>query len=212
MANPKDDASTNIATVAANFAKDATAEAAKLRKTRLDLQKKGTKDAKNAGQTADDEIPVITFAVGQGKTSGVRTPAEQAQLLIAGSSKVCWSAHMSDKARDLIMKLDGKVNWDAKKAFGEDFASFKKKWGELLKKHGLKNAAGGDGWPSWDEFHVELPDAKISLTDQRAGACIDEYVRLTRQESKKQNAEFEKTYGKLIEYYTKKYTPKQAGQ
>jgi hypothetical protein len=203
MGDPKDDASTDIDTVAGKFAKDVTAEAEKLRKARLDAQKKAGGDAKK-----QPAVPVVTFSVGASKTSKSRTPKEQAELLSGGSTQVCWSAHMADKARDLIMKVDGKVSWEPKDAFDDDFDTFKKKWGEAMKKNGLKNAGGGDGWPSWDEFHVELPDSKVAQSDARATACIAEYARLTREEGKKQNPKFEKDYAKLLEPYLAKYEKK----
>jgi hypothetical protein len=151
---------------------------------------------------------VVTFVVGDRKGNKSRTPKEQAELLVGGSTQVCWSAHMADKARDLHMKVDGKISWEPKDAFGDDFDAFKKKWGEAMKKNGLKNAAGGDGWPSWDEFHVELPDSKVSRTDERATACIAEYARLTREDGKKQNAKFEKEYAKLLQPHLAKYEKK----
>lgn len=226
MAAAKDDASTDIESLVKDFAKDMTSEAEKLRKARLEQQKKdeaaakkeaekkaaASKDKKPADKKAADKkpepVPEVTFSLSPTKESKSRTPAEQAELVVAGSTKVCWSAHMADKARHVLMKVDGKVAWDAKKAFGADFDAFKKKWGEVMKKYGLKNAAGGDGWPTWDEFHLELPNAKIARSDERACACLDEYARLTRKDGKKQNAGFEKDYEKLLKPYIDKYAKK----
>ena len=112
---------------------------------------------------------------------------------------------MADKARHVMMKVDGKVSWSPKPAFGDDFDAFKKKWGEVMKKHGLKNAAGKDGWPTWDEFHLELPASKIGRSDSRAKACLDEYARLTRIDGKKKNTSFESKYGKLLKSAIEKY-------
>lgn len=223
MPAAKDDATTDIESLVKDFAKDMTAEADKLRKARLEQQKKDEAAAKKEAEKAKADKkpadkkaaekkvvppPEVTFALSPTKESKSRTPAEQAELLVAGSTKVCWSAHMADKARHVLMKVDGKVAWEAKKAFGEDFEAFKKKWGEVMKKYGLKNAAGGDGWPTWDEFHLELPNAKVARTDERACACLDEYARLTRKEGKKQNADFEKTYAKLLKTFVEKYEKK----
>lgn len=210
MANPKDDASTNIDSIASSFAKLMTAEAAKLRQSALDKQ------AKAGGDQA--KIPVVTFEVNTSvdKTTGVRTPAEQAVFVSKGTSNVCWSAHMSDRARDVIMKVDGKRSWqDLEDAFGDDscgpgtnFDTFKKKWVEVRRSLGLKDAGGGDTWFDKDPFHVELPDAKISRTDERAKACLEEYARLTREKKQRQNPGFEKTYAKLLEPYLKDYEKK----
>jgi hypothetical protein len=209
MANPKDDASTNIDSLASNFAKQMTAEAAKLRQSALDKQAKSG-DGQNAAK-----VPVITFEVNTSadKSSGARTPAEQAVFVSKGTSNVCWSAHMADRARDIIMKVDGKRSWqDLEDAFGDDvcgpgtnFDTFKKKWVEVRRNFGLKDAGGGDTWFDSDPFHVELPDSKVSRTDERAKACLQEYARLTREKGQRKNPGFEKTYAKLLGPYLKDY-------
>jgi hypothetical protein len=212
MANPKDDASTNVDTVASNFAKQMTAEAAKIRKAAMD------KLAKDGGEQSGAKIPVVTFEVSTSadKTSGMRTPAEQAALVSKGTSSVCWSAHMADRARDVIMKVDGKRSWqDLEDAFGDDscgagtsFDLFKKKWVEVRKSFGLKDAGGGDTWFDSDPFHVELPDSKVSRTDERAKACLEEYARLTREKNQRKNPTFERSFAKLLEPYFKDYEKK----
>jgi hypothetical protein len=207
MGNLKDDDSSNVETLVKNFAKDMTGEAAKLRKARLEKQKKdqgGAKD-KAGKKSAPASVPVVTFSLSQNKQSKSRTPAEQAQEVAKGKSWVCWGAHMADKARHVLMKVDGKVSWDAAKALGEDFKTFKDKWGQVMKKYGLKNFKGGDGWGAGDEFHLELADSKMSRTDDRALACLDEYARLTREKGQKQNAKFEKEYEKELKPYIEKY-------
>ena len=204
MAQPKDDSSTDIEAKVKAFAKDMTACAEKIRAARLkskasDAAKKDKKDKKDA------DPPVVTFSMSGNKKSKSRTPAEQAKEVSDGKSYVCWSSHMADKARHVLMKVDGKASWDAKKAFGDDFAEFKKKWGELMKKHDLKNAAGKDGWPSWDEFHLELDNSKMKETHERAQACLDEYARMTRKDGKKKNTKFEKDYAKDLKALFEKY-------
>lgn len=194
MAGLKDDASTDIDKKVKDFAKDMTSELVKIRKS---------KKAETGSGAAS--VPVVTFKLSTTKVSKSRTPAEQAALVVKGSTKVCWSSHMADKARHVLMKVDGKISWDAKKALGDDFETFKKKWGAVMKKHGLKNAAGKDGWPSWDQFHLELPDSKVARTNERAKSCLEEYARLTRKDSKKINSSFEKKYGKLLKSYIAKY-------
>lgn len=154
-------------------------------------------------------IPVVTFSLSGNAISKERTPEQQAELLIDRSTKVCWSAHMANQARHVLMRVDGKYSDDLKKAFGKDFGAFKKKWADLMLKHGLKNAAGKDGYPTWDEFHLELPEGKVDRTDDRAQACLDEYVRLTREEDRTKNVTFEKKYSKLLKPHIKKYEKKQ---
>ncbi len=105
---------------------------------------------------------------------------------------------MADKARHVIMKVDGKTSWDPKKTFGEQFSAFKKAWGAAMKSNDLKNAKGGDGWYDGDSFHLELADSKIAKTDARVDACFEEYVRLTRNMGWNKNEKFEKAYAKEL--------------
>src|SRR5262249_25125953 len=124
------DESSKIEAKVKSFAKDLTDEVAELRKARLEKQKKSQGTDKKSKQAS---VPVVTFSLSQNKESKVRTPAEQALQVANGKSWVCWGSHMVDKARHVLMKVDGKVSWDAKKALGEDFEAFKKTWGELMK-------------------------------------------------------------------------------
>ena len=212
MASPKDDASTDIEALTKKFAEDMTAECASLRKKRLSLAKKDAKDAKpdpKKDPKKAAEPPVITFVFDPSKATQARTPAEQARQVVANRSWVCWGAHMADKARHVMMKVDGKVNWEPKKALGDDFDAFKKAWTSTMKKHGLKNANGKDGWYDGDAFHLELADSKIAKTDDRVKACFEEYARLSRQENKGKNDSFETAYAKDLKTYLEKYTPKE---
>ena len=200
MADPKDDDSTDIEAKVEAFAKDMTKCAETLRKAR-ETSAKGTKDE-------GKKIPVVKFSMSKNKVSKSRTPAEQAKEVVGGKSYVCWSSHMADKARHVLMTVDGKASWEPKEAFGDDFDQFTKEWGAAMKKHGLKNAEGNDGWPSWDEFHLELPESKMSTGDKRAQACLDEYAKLTRKDGKKQNKKFEDKYKKLLQPHIDKYEKK----
>jgi hypothetical protein len=206
----KDDASTDIEPLTKAFAADMTEACAVLRKARLAAAKKGddkgAKDKKDNKKSA--EPPVVVFSLDPNKATKGRTPAEQAEQIVANRSWVAWGAHMADKARHVIMKADGKVTWDAKKTMDEDFEAFKKKWGDAMKSNGLKNYKGADGWGPGDEFHLELSDSKMAKTDERVIACLDEYARLSRQEGKGKNEKFEKDYAKLIAPYIKKYEKK----
>jgi hypothetical protein len=204
MAADKDDASTDIEALTKSFAVDMTDACAVLRKARMAQGKKDPKkDPKKAAEPA-----VVVFALDPNKATKGRTPAEQAEQVVAGRSWVCWGAHMADKARHVIMKADGKVTWKPKETMGDDFDAFKKKWAEVMKSKGLKNAKGGDGWYDGDEFHLEMADSKLAKTDERVVACLDEYARLSRQENQGKNEKFEKDYAKLLEPYLKKYEKK----
>jgi hypothetical protein len=205
-ANLKDDASTDIEALVKGFAKDVTAEVEKLRNARLEKQKR---DQEASKKSTPASVPVVTFDMSPAKESSVRTPAQQAQEVIEKQSNVCWGAHMSDKARHVRMKVDGKLDFDYVKALGEDFNAFKKKWGEVMKNYKLKNYTGTDGWAEGaDKFHLELPESRISRSGERALACLDEYARLTREEGKKKNEKFEKKYTNLLKPYVEKYEKK----
>jgi len=213
MASPKDDASTDIEALVKKFAGDMTSECDKLRKARGEKAKKeAEKASKDPKAKKDDkkptDPPLITFALDPSGVTKCRTPAEQAAQVVAGRSLVCWGAHMADKARHVIMKSDGKVTWEPKKAMGDDFDAFKKSWASTMSRHGLKNANGKDGWYEGDAFHLELADSKIARSDERVKACFEEYTRLSRKENKGKNEKFEKDYAKDLKPYLEKYTPK----
>lgn len=213
MAGAKDDASTDIEALTKAFAADMTAACATLRKARMESNKKAAdktakdkKDDKKKDDKKAADPPEVTFILDPNSATKCRTPAEQAAQVVSGRSDVCWSSHMADKARHVIMKADGKVTFDYKKTMGDDFDAFKKKWGEVMKAKGLKNFKTGDGWAEGDAFHLEMADSRISKTDDRVKACLDEYARLSRQEKGgKKNTSFEKTYAGLLKEYLAKY-------
>jgi len=215
MPDPKHDASTDIEKLVISFPKDMTEEAEKIQETRLgSTEKEDKQQAGRAGKEAA-KVPTVTFSLSPNTKSIFRTPAQQAAELARGpgATMVCWGAHMSDKARHVLIKIDGGTNYKddekaAAKAFGEEFGTFKTKWGLVMRKYGLKNKAGGDGWAPGDPFHLELPGAKISRTSERANACLDEYARLTRVEGEKPNKPFEEKFAKLLAPHIKKYEKK----
>lgn len=207
----KDDASTDIEALVKDFAKDMTAEVEKLRNARLEKQKKDQDTIKNPAskKSTPASVPVVTFDLSPAKESSVRTPAQQAQEVVQKQSNICWSAHMSDKARHVRMMVDGKLDFDYVKALGEDFNAFKKKWGELMWKYNLRNVTGDPGWTEEnDKSHLELPGSKISRSHERSLACLDEYARLTREKGKDKNEKFEKKYADLLKPYIEKYEKK----
>ncbi len=143
-------------------------------------------------------MPGVTFAVSPNRSSSFRTPAEQAQEVVARRSHVCWGAHMSDKARHILPRVDGRAITDGdefERLLGSHLSGFTTLWASELRFNGLRDAGGGTTWfkseKLHDQLHVELPDAKIDQTNARAEACVDEYARLLQVEGKSQNHAFE---------------------
>jgi hypothetical protein len=205
----KDDASTEIVRLTLSFAEDMTKACAKLRKARMETmaadEKKGDKKD-NKKKTA--EPPVVTFELEDTPITKSRTPEEQARQLVLKKAWVCWSAHMADKARHVLMKADGKKTWEPKKIMGEDFDAFKKKWAEAMKSNGLRNWEGEDGWGEGDAFHLEIPDGKVPYADERAATCMIQYAYLTREKGQPKNDRFEKKHGSKLAPYLKQYEKK----
>src|SRR5262245_29551467 len=205
----------DIESLVKSFAKDMDKVCADLRKARMEQNKKDAekakKDPKKDDKKKDDkkDPPVVTWALDPTKVTKERTPEEQAAEVAAGRSWVCWSSHMAGSARHVIMKVDGKVSWEPKKTMGDDFNDFKKGWGDVMKRYGLKNYKGGDGWADGDEFHLELPDSKMDKSDKRVGQCFEEYAKLTRKDGKAKNEKFETEYAKDLEKYLAPYAKKE---
>lgn len=206
MAGLKDDDSTGIEKAVKAFAKDMSTAATDLLKQQEEDKKSGDKAKAKPGKKAAPSK--IEFTMDPNAATKSRTPAEQAAEVAAGRSWVCWGAHMADKARHVIMKVDGKISWEPKKVFDDSFNDFKKAWAKAMKDNKLKNAEGKDGWYDGDSFHLELDDSKIDKTDERVAACLEEYVDLTRNKGKKQNDTFEKKYAKDLKPYIDKATKK----
>lgn len=234
----KDDASTSIDSIAAAFAKDLTDEALAIQITRLDkdwLAKNTLAPSLNSLINIANSVrqgvgappiptmkplygpvdaPDLTFSVSQNKNSKVRTPAEQAEQVAAGRSWVCWSSHMSDKARHILIKSAGKPIHEIRdlklvlRRLDWKFEEFKDRWVALLKKHDLLNYKAKLAWGDGDEFHVEMPDSKLEQSDVRAQSCLAEYARLTRQNGHAKNAKFEKGYSALLKPHVDKYETK----
>lgn len=148
----------------------------------------------------------ITFSMSKNQASVVRTPEEQAAEVQKGKSWTCASSHMSDRARHVILKIGSKSYYGLSEAkeLKSFQAEFKKAFGDAMKKAGLKNFKGVDGYASGDEFHLELPDSKLKATDSRVTACFAEYARLTRTDGKAKNDAFEKEFSDEIEKAAKK--------
>ncbi|MBL4807658.1 MAG: hypothetical protein JKY31_10265 [Rhodobacteraceae bacterium] len=171
------------------------------------LYKKLLADAKKEGE----EFPKVTFALGQGSNTKLRSPEKQAEGVILKNTKVCWSAHMVDKARHVNTTVNGSLaNKKSTRAslLGDHLGDYKKNWIAGLKKAKIRSAGGGLKYIDWDGPHVELPDSKPSKTDPLVLKCLDEYARLTRKSGKKKNASFEKKNKTRLESYFKKYEKK----
>jgi hypothetical protein len=196
----KDDASTDIEKRTKSFMADMTKACAKLREARLVAN-----ESEKSGDKKSADPPVITFAFDPNQVTKFRTPAEQARELVDGNTDVCWSSHMADKARHVIMKADGKLTWKPKPTMGKDFDAFKKAWATAMRSNGLKNAKGTDGWYDRDAFHFELPASKLRKSDERAKACLQEYVRLTREAGEEKNETFEDKHPRELAPFLKKY-------
>ncbi len=209
MASGADDSSTDIDKRAGRFCRDMEGAWADFKKTKGTKDKKSSKADEASKDATPAEIPTLTFSVSKNSSSNSRTPKQQAAEVAAGRSSVCWSAHMSDKSRHILMTVDGKAVTDSakvEKLLGDYFDDFTSTWGMELKTCGLVNYRGRDGWGgAGDGFHVELPESKISQTDERAVACMEEYARLTREDGKKKNDKFEREYASSLKGILKKY-------
>lgn len=148
----------------------------------------------------------VRFKISQNKKAKCRTAKQQAEAVLKGGSWVCWGAHMSDKARHVIMSVEGTAYYGLGKC--KPIRPFKKQfiaaWGKAMSDAGLLNFKSEPGYRSGDEFHLELPDARLKKSDERARACMEHYVRETRKNGRKKNTKFEKSYKGLIEKTAKR--------
>ena len=116
MPKPKDDASTAIVEKVNAFISQLNSEMdswAKSRKAEIDKAQKA-KDPKSK-IALPKPVPSISFKLDPAADTAARTPYEQATQVAAGRSEVCWGAHMADRARHVIMKIDAKVDFDPPK-------------------------------------------------------------------------------------------------
>jgi hypothetical protein len=138
--------------------------------------------------------PTLAFAVSRNRSSSFRTPVEQAAEVAANRSWVCWGGHMSNMARHVIPRVNGRSFTDGdafERQLGANLSWFVALWESTLRSCGLHDASGGQHWFKKDQLHIELPGAKISQTDSRATACVVEYVRLVNAGRGRRNLKFE---------------------
>src|SRR4051794_17286700 len=107
MADPKKDASTTIEADVKSFCSTINAD---LESWREQVKKEKGDDFGTEDTCGVAYMPVITFKLDAGKDSTARTPEEQAIEVARSKSWVCWGAHMSDKARHVLMTSDSKLS------------------------------------------------------------------------------------------------------
>ncbi len=132
------------------------------------------------------EIEQISLYLSKNKATKGRTPEQQAEMVLKGTSWTCNSSHMSLAARDLAMNFGGKfvTNFSvltkdkdkekqkAKQAAYDEFVSLFK---DAMKAQELRNyKKGKDFLPaSADPLHMELPDSRLKDGDPPVIACLE---------------------------------------
>jgi len=189
----------DIETLCKKMVADANAQFAKYEQEKT---KKGIKST----------YTMSVFLSGYEKSKG-RGPEEQASEVLAGRSWTCNGSHMTDSARHVAPKLNGKYDDDApaklKKASKDDYDKFVEVYGSAMKKQALRNyKTGADFLPnSEDPWHMELKDSRMTDSDPRVQKCLLVYAKATRDEGKPRNEKFETTNEaakKYLEAYDKK--------
>ena len=154
-----------------------------------------------------EELPELKVKVSNLAVTKVRKPKEQAEQIVKGVSWTCSSAHMSDNARHVDLSKAGKyVVAPSKDLTADEFTAFKNAWNAAMKANGLLNYKAKDGYDEGDAYHLELPDAKLPVSDKRVQECLEEYADMTRNDGKKKNLAFEKdsTIKKWLDDWEKK--------
>jgi predicted transcriptional regulator YdeE len=164
-------------------------------------------DAAKKDNKKPEELPELKVKVSNLAVTKVRKPKEQAEQIVKGVSWTCSSAHMSDNARHVDLSKAGKyVVAPSKDLTADEFKTFKDAWNAAMKANGLLNYKAKDGYDEGDAYHLELPDAKLPVSDKRVQECLEEYADMTRNDGKKKNAAFEKdsTIKKWLDDWEKK--------
>jgi hypothetical protein len=164
-------------------------------------------DAAKKDNKKPEELPELKVKVSNLAVTKVRKPKEQAEQIVKGVSWTCSSAHMSDNARHVDLSKAGKyVVAPSKDLSADEFTTFKDAWNTAMKANGLLNYKAKDGYDEGDAYHLELPDAKLPISDKRVQECLEEYADMTRNDGKKKNLAFEKdsTIKKWLDDWEKK--------
>jgi hypothetical protein len=142
--------------------------------------------------------------------SKLRNGEQQALEVLAKKSDTCNSSHMADKARHVGPKLDGKV-FDSMSKFkkalksDDDYACFVEIYGAAMKKQGLRNFGGGEGFlhASKDPLHLELLNSRLPSNHPEIEKCRLAYAKATRKEGQPKNSIYEKVDKAWLEAYDK---------
>jgi hypothetical protein len=164
-------------------------------------------DAAKKDNKKPEELPELKVKVSNLAVTKVRKPKEQAEQIVKGVSWTCSSAHMSDNARHVDLSKAGKyIVAPSKDLSADEFTTFKDAWNAAMKANGLLNYKAKDGYDEGDAYHLELPDAKLPISDKRVQECLGEYADMTRNDGKKKNLAFEKdsTIKKWLDDWEKK--------
>lgn len=213
MPDPKIDISTDILQKVNTFLIDINSELEDLREDRLKklaLEQKRTGEGEETStgrkKTSPSSVPRVRFILSGYRANPHRKRPKQHAIDIANASSwVCWSSHMSDNARNVVMKVNGETSNNPREAFGEDFNKFKEKWVIVMKKYGLRNVNDEELYYESNPFYLQLPTPEPDNSDEHVLACLDEYVRLTRVGDKDPNEKFETMYAEWLAPIIEKY-------
>jgi hypothetical protein len=153
----------------------------------------------------------------------VRSPEDQAKVLLQGKSWTANSAHMAEGAKHILFKRGPAVTWELKKVQTEQkeaFAVMMKAWNDAMSVHKLHNYKGGKvfDYPGKDPLHMELPHSRLKDDDPRVIKTLEIYAKATRLEGHKKNDRYENKDGSafqknwLKEYDAKLALKKAAGK
>ena len=141
----------------------------------------------------------LSISVAHGAGGVQRTPEEQAEYVLKGTSWTCNSAHMADGAKHILVKQGNVLTWNMNQVAGqkEAFAVFKKAWNKAMAGQDLRNFTGGKdfAYTSSDPLHMELPDARLRDNDPRVIRALEVYAKATRIEGRAKNTPFETAKG-----------------
>ena len=88
-----------------------------------------------------------------GITEGLRTAERQKQLVAEGKSQTLKSRHLLGRAIDIVVYINGKVNWDV-----DNYRKVSQIFKQVAEEEGIEIEWGGD-WKSFvDAVHFQLKD------------------------------------------------------
>jgi hypothetical protein len=158
----------------------------------------------------------IQISVATGKGAIARTPEEQVEFVLKKTSWTLNSAHMSDAAKHILVKVGTAVTWDldgvAKKQKAA-WAVLETTWNKSMATNDIRNYNGkaNFAFPSSDPLHMELPDARLKEDDAKVIKALEIYAKATRVEGKAKNTDYENTKGsKFQKDWLKAYDAKLA--